>query len=83
VLKVLGTIPAGDSRFELANWVVPTGAVVEPGTIVDVVKGVGPIVVTGDGFLGLVTVQPIGKKPQGGMDLVNGLRVAIGEKLGG
>jgi methionyl-tRNA formyltransferase len=82
VLKVLGTIPAGDSRFELANWVVPAGAVVEAGTIVDVVKGVGPIVATGDGFLGLVMVQPIGKKPQGGMDLVNGLRVTIGERLG-
>jgi methionyl-tRNA formyltransferase len=82
-LKVLGTIPVGDSRFELADWVMPAGAEVEPGTIVDVVKGVGPVVATGDGFLGLVTVQPIGKKPQGGMDLVNGLRVAIGEKLGG
>jgi methionyl-tRNA formyltransferase len=82
-LKVLGTIPAGDSRFELANWVLPAGAVVDAGTIVDVVKGVGPVVATGDGFLGLVMVQPIGKKPQGGMDLVNGLRVAIGEKLGG
>jgi methionyl-tRNA formyltransferase len=81
VLKVLGTIPVGDSRFELADWVVPGDSDLEPGTIVDVVKGVGPVVATGDGFLGLVTVQPIGKKPQGGMDLVNGLRVAIGENL--
>jgi methionyl-tRNA formyltransferase len=81
-LKVLGTIPAGDERFELANWVVPGDAIVEPGTIVDVIKGVGPVVATGDGFLALAIVQPIGKKPQNGMDLVNGLRVAIGEKLG-
>ena len=53
-----------------------------PGTIVKIVKGFGPIVQTGSGCLLLREVQLAGKRPQSGTDLVNGMRLAVGEVLG-
>jgi methionyl-tRNA formyltransferase len=53
-----------------------------PGTVVKIAKGLGPIVQTGSGCLLLLEVQPAGKRPQSGMDLVNGTRLAVGEVLG-
>jgi methionyl-tRNA formyltransferase len=50
-----------------------------PGTVVKIAKGLGPIVQTGSGYLLLHEVQPAGKRPQSGADLVNGTRLAIGE----
>jgi methionyl-tRNA formyltransferase len=50
-----------------------------PGTVVKILKGWGPIVQTGSGFLLLQEVQLSGKRPQSGKDLVNGTRLAIGE----
>jgi methionyl-tRNA formyltransferase len=55
---------------------------VPPGTIVKIAKSLGPIVQTGDGYLLLREVQLSGKRPQSGVDLVNGMRLALGEVLG-
>lgn len=53
-----------------------------PGTIIKIAKGLGPIVQTSSGYLLLREVQLSGKRPQSGADLVNGMRLAIGEMLG-
>ncbi len=53
-----------------------------PGTIVKIAKGLGPIVQTSSGYLLLREVQLSGKRPQSGADLVNGMRLAVGEVLG-
>ena len=50
--------------------------------IVKIVKGLGPIVQTGSGCLLLREVQLAGKRPQSGTDLVNGMRLSVGEVLG-
>jgi len=53
-----------------------------PGTVVKIAKGLGPIIRTGSGCLLLSEVQLAGKRPQSGADLVNGMRLAVGEILG-
>jgi methionyl-tRNA formyltransferase len=53
-----------------------------PGTIIKILKGWGPIVKTGSGYILLQEVQLSGKRPQSGTDLVNGTRLAVGEVLG-
>ncbi len=53
-----------------------------PGTIVKITKGLGPIIQAGSGYLLLQEVQLSGKRPQSGADLVNGMRLGIGEVLG-
>jgi methionyl-tRNA formyltransferase len=53
-----------------------------PGTVVKILKGWGPIVQTGSGYLLLQEVQLAGKRPQSGTDLVNGMRLTVGEVLG-
>jgi methionyl-tRNA formyltransferase len=52
-----------------------------PGTVVKIAKGLGPIVKTGSGCLLLSEVQLAGKRPQSGADLVNGMRLTVGERL--
>jgi methionyl-tRNA formyltransferase len=90
-LKILATAPlstefSGDLPPQMQN-LLPELASLEPshsipGTVVKIVKGLGPIVQTGSGYLLLTEVQPAGKRPQSGMDLVNGNRLAIGEIFG-
>ena len=53
----------------------------EPGIVVGVSED-GPCVQTGQGLLELTEVQPAGKKPMRGIDLVNGYRLDVGENLG-
>ena len=53
-----------------------------PGTIVAIIKNLGAIVQTLDGYLLLKEVQLAGKKVQSGWDFANGGRVSIGELLG-
>ncbi|WP_448562958.1 methionyl-tRNA formyltransferase [Trichothermofontia sp.] len=52
-----------------------------PGTIVYLLKGLGPIVQTGDGYLLLRHVQPSGKRQQSGWDFVNGSHLYPGDRL--
>ncbi|NEO84363.1 MAG: methionyl-tRNA formyltransferase [Spirulina sp. SIO3F2] len=88
-LKVQGTIPLGaDSlaqlptewRDRLAN--VPAFAAGQPGEVVGLVKKAGFAVQTGDGQLLVITAQPAGKRSQSGADVINGLRLTVGEQLG-
>ncbi|MEL7329399.1 MAG: methionyl-tRNA formyltransferase [Cyanobacteria bacterium J06559_1] len=54
----------------------------QPGTVVAILKNIGPVIQTGDGHLLLQTVKPAGKKNLSGWDFANGSRVELGEKLG-
>lgn len=88
-LKVLATVPLSSAPATLPpEWgqlaaqratLAPSQA--QPGTVVDIVKGVGPIIQTGVGELLLREVQPAGKRSQSGWDFANGTRLAIGDVL--
>ncbi|MBR8832302.1 MAG: Methionyl-tRNA formyltransferase [Chroococcopsis gigantea SAG 12.99] len=73
-LKVLATLPLESTDITPSENV---------GEVRGLLKNQGPVMQTGDGLLLLKEVQPAGKKAQSGGDFVNGLRVSIGEKLGG
>ncbi len=90
-LKVLATVPLGSPYWVMLPPEVATlRPVVEaldipaaqPGQVVGLLKGHGPLVQTGDGWLLLSEVKPSGKKAQRGHDFVNGSRLAVGEWLG-
>lgn len=71
-LKVLEVVPVDAD--------VVDGAA--PGTIV-ALDPEGPCVACGHGAVRLVRVRPAGRATMSGRDLVNGLRLAVGERLGG
>jgi methionyl-tRNA formyltransferase len=48
------------------------------GSIAWIIKGQGPVIQTGEGYLLLQQVQLSGKKPQSGADFVNGCRLLVG-----
>ncbi|RTZ61020.1 MAG: methionyl-tRNA formyltransferase [Gammaproteobacteria bacterium] len=52
-----------------------------PGEVIQADRD-GLVVSAGNGALRLATVQPAGKKPMAGVDLVNGYQVKKGERLG-
>lgn len=92
-LKITGTAPLGDNYWprlppELAalaqEW--PDSRLANPGdspgTVIGIVKHLGPIVRTGKGSLLLRQVQPSGKRMQSGWDFANGFRLQLGEYLG-
>lgn len=89
-LKVEATVPLGDAYWhQLPETLqslqtgmadLPTDS--QPGTVVTVVKGIGPIVQTGAGLLLLHQVKPSGKKAQTGWDFANGNRLEVGECFG-
>jgi methionyl-tRNA formyltransferase len=58
------------------------GADVPNGTVVDTIRGAGPVVKCGKGFVILARVQPEAKPEMGGMDAVNGGLLRIGTRLG-
>ncbi len=90
-LKILATLPLSpefqaDLPLEIQK-LIPEIAILDlsvsvPGSIVKIVKGFGPIIQTGSGCLLLREVQLAGKRPQSGSDLVNGMRLTVGEVLG-
>ena len=89
-LKILATVPLGaDFQADLPpemQKLVPELESLDlstslPGTVVKIAKGLGPIIQTGSGCLLLREVQLAGKRPQSGADLVNGMRLAVGELL--
>ncbi len=75
-VKVLQAVPwqapywTGDIPSDL-----PTS---EVGSIAWMIKGQGPVIQTGEGYLLLQQVQLSGKKPQSGADFVNGCRLVTG-----
>jgi methionyl-tRNA formyltransferase len=87
-IKILSTIPLEEVyRSQLPTQLqIPAEKLSElksvkgkPGEVVNNWKNFGPIVQTGDGFLLLKEVQLAGKRPQSGWDLVNGMRLLVGE----
>lgn len=90
-LKILATAPLSaefqaDLSPQMQN-LLPELASLDPdtsvpGTVVKIAKGLGPIVKTSSGYLLLHEVQPAGKRPQSGADLVNGTRLSVGEIFG-
>lgn len=75
LLKILATVPLD------AVDAVPLSNSHAPGTVVDIIKGMGAAIQTGTGMLLLKEVQLAGKKPQSGTDFVNGNRLTVGEVL--
>ena len=90
-LKVMATAPLGlefqadlppDLQKLLPEIVSLNLSSSLPGTVLKIAKGLGPIIQTGNGWILLQEVQLAGKRPQSGTDLVNGMRLAVGEVLG-
>ncbi len=90
-LKIHATVPlapelASQLPPELQQAIAPHRDRLQPsdrpGTIVALWKNLGPVIQTGDGLLLVQTAQPAGKRAQSGGDLANGLRLAIGDRLG-
>jgi methionyl-tRNA formyltransferase len=91
-LKLLATVPLGEAYWsrlpsELAPLVdrvstLEVNAGASPGTVVALLKGYGPVVQTGEGFLLLQQVKPSGKQLQQGGDFINGSRLQLGEVIG-
>jgi methionyl-tRNA formyltransferase len=77
-IKVLATVPLAAPYW---SGEIPAVTGGQPGEIVKILKGKGPVVQTAAGYLLLSQVQPPGKKPQSGADFVNGSRLAIGTML--
>ncbi|MGQ4650370.1 methionyl-tRNA formyltransferase [Lyngbya aestuarii] len=91
LLKISATAPLGATYFpELPpelNALEPecSALAANPGCsgeVMSVVKGVGPIIQTGEGLLLLQEVQLAGKRSQSGWDFANGVRLTVGEVLG-
>lgn len=88
-LKITASAPLGGAYFaqlppEL-NLLQQCSALSEseqPGEIISIVKGIGPIVQTKQGLLLLREVQLAGKRAQSGWDFANGMRLAVGEVMG-
>jgi len=90
-LKVITTVPLSEATWaELpetyqalqSQWLTWSQQPANPGVIVAIAKGFGPIVQTGDGLLLLEEVQLAGKRPQPGIDFANGARLSVEERLG-
>jgi methionyl-tRNA formyltransferase len=89
-LKITASIPLSENnsvelpqQFQQLQQKLPDLSISssKPGEVVSIIKGVGALVKTGDGFLLLHEAQPAGKRPLSGWDLVNGMRLNIGELL--
>lgn len=91
-LKVMATMPVGTEYWselppELQKlekvWSSESEVIGNIGEVVKVIKGLGPVVQTGAGWLLLWQVQLAGKKAVSGWDFANGTRVVVGEVIGG
>jgi len=89
-LKISSTAPiAPDFWSQLPSelrvleekWFELSSGAAQPGEVVAIVKGIGPIVQTVEGLLLLRKVQVAGKRPQSGLEFANGMRLAVGEVL--
>jgi methionyl-tRNA formyltransferase len=89
-LKVTATIPLGPGYWALmptqlaADLQAKVQALspaegTQPGTVIGLIKGYGPVIQTGAGWLLLQEVKPSGKQVQRGGDFVNGSRLQVGE----
>lgn len=90
-LKVMATMPLGSEYWselppELQKlkkvWSSEFEVVRNIGEVVKVIKGLGPVVQTGSGWLLLWQLQLAGKKIVSGWDFANGTRLAVEEVIG-
>ena len=90
-LKIISTAPLGPSFWSdlpaaiqslQPEWSRFMAQTANPGQVISIAKGLGPIIQTGDGLLLLLEVQLAGKRPQSGSDFANGSRLTLGEQLG-
>lgn len=90
-LKIMETVPLGEAYFEQLppkfsllkqKWSDLSYLTGQTGEIVANLKNLGPLIQTGTGLLLLTQVQLAGKRPQSGWDFINGMRLAVGTKLG-
>ncbi|KGF72585.1 methionyl-tRNA formyltransferase [Neosynechococcus sphagnicola sy1] len=93
-VKVLATLPwhpdlpidlasqLPEAFLEFSPELVAMGGKAPLGSIINIVKGLGPVLQAGGGYLLLQTLQLAGKRPQTGWDFANGLRLSIGEAFG-
>lgn len=87
LLKITATAPLGVYSTqlppELANLDhnLPSESTQSssPGEVVNIAKGIGPVIQTGEGLLLLREVQLAGKRPQSGWDFANGSRLVVGD----
>ena len=90
-LKVMATMQVGAEywpqlppklqKFEKV-WSAEFEVAGSIGEVVKVIKGLGPVIQTGSGWLLLWQVQLAGKKIVSGWDFANGTRLAVGEVMG-
>ncbi len=76
------TLLAGGDALKIARASIATQGSGEPGEVIAVVKGKGPVVACGDGALVLERVKPSGKGWMDGYSLWNGKKVNLGDRLG-
>lgn len=89
-LKILATVPKdansdqlpSDLQVDTHKLTYVSSNSFAAGEVVEIIKGVGAVIQTGEGLLLLQKVQEAGKRPQTGWDFVNGSRVEVGEILG-
>lgn len=90
-LKIIATAPIAPSYFsqlppDLQGLAQDYSSLSEysgnPGEVINITKGIGPIIQTGGGLLLLREVQMSGKKVQSGWDFANGFHLEVGEVLG-
>lgn len=90
-LKVIATVPVGaeywsDLPPELKKlekaWSFESEVSRNAGEVVKIIKGLGPVIQTGFGWLLLWQVQLPGKKVVYGWDFANGTRLVVGEVIG-
>lgn len=93
-LKITGTAPLGPEFWaalppefspiehdwpSLSQQFAASPGANQPGAIVGIIKHVGPVVQTGQGYLLLRQVVPAGKRTQSGWDFANGAHLKPGE----
>jgi methionyl-tRNA formyltransferase len=88
-LKITASAPLGEAFFaqlppelHLQQQCSALSESEQPGEIISIVKGIGPIVQTKQGLLLLREVQLAGKRAQSGWDFTNGMRLTVGEVMG-
>ena len=88
-LKITATVPIIETYFAqlppelslLQQQCATLSESEQPGEVISIIKGMGPIVQTKQGLLLLREVQLAGKRAQSGWDFANGMRLAVGEVL--
>ena len=89
-LKIIATAPLGTAYFSQLplelnvlerEWTALSTKPGQPGEVMSVLKGIGPIIQTGEGLLLLREVQLAGKRVQSGWDFANGMRLTVGERI--